>query len=207
MIIFYTPEAREHEGGRTEIEALVDLAVAETNQAYADSGVVQRLNLVRKEEVDYFEAGNLADDYGRFGHPSDGHMDSVFALQDAYAADLMHRVTLRDAEDDDDPCGLATIVVGPGNVQETASATSVDCGAMTFAHEVGHNMGLRHDRYAQGDSNVPYPYSAGYVNQRAPDDGAAEPERHAVDRLELPKQPRPDPVQARPVSRAARRAD
>ena len=177
MIVFYTPEARDHEGGTAEIEALIDLAVAETNQAYADSGVVQRLNLVRKEEVDYFEEGNLADDYGRFGDPSDGHMDDVFALQDAYAADLMHLVTLRDAEDSNDPCGLATSIVSPGNVQETASATSIDCGAMTFAHEVGHNMGLRHDRYARGDSNVPYPYSAGYVNQSAFDDGAPESSR------------------------------
>ena len=178
MIVFYTPEARDHEGGTAEIEALIDLAVAETNQAYADSGVLQRLNLVRKEEVDYFEEGGLADDYGRFGDPSDGHMDDVFALQDAYAADLMHLVTLRDAEDSNDPCGLATSIVSPGNVQETASATSVNCGAMTFAHEVGHNMGLRHDRYTtHGEGNVPYPYSAGYVNQRAFDDGAPESSR------------------------------
>ena len=178
MIVFYTPEAREHEGGKAEIEATIDLFVTETNQAYADSGVLLRLDLVRAEEVDYFEEGGLVDDYGRFGDRSDGHMDDVFELQAAYAADMMHLVTLRDAEDSGDLCGLATAIVGPGAVQETASATSVDCGAMTFAHEVGHNMGLAHDRYTeQGDVDVPYPYSAGYVNQRAFDDGAPESSR------------------------------
>ena len=178
VIIFYTPEAREHEGGAAEIEAVLDLFVAETNQAYADSGVLQRLNLVHKEEVDYFEPGGLVHDYGRFGDPSDGHMDNVFALQDAYAADLMHLVTLRDSENSRDPCGQATAIVGPANVQESASVTSVDCGAITFAHELGHNMGLWHDRYTeQGAVSVPYPYSAGYVNQRAFESLAPESSR------------------------------
>ena len=38
-------------------------------------------------------------------------------------------------------------------------------------------MGLRHDRYQDGDSDVPYPYSAGYVNQRAFEPGAPESSR------------------------------
>ena len=169
IIVFYTPEAREHEGGKAEIEATIDLFVTETNRAYADSGVLQRLNLVRQEELDYFEEGDLRDDLGRFVAPSDGYMDDVNALRDAYAADLMHLVTLSDAESEGDPCGLAVMIVSPGSVQDTSSATSVACGAMTFAHELGHNMGLQHDRYTAHDGflDVPYPYSAGYVNQRA----------------------------------------
>ena len=178
MIIFYTPEARDHEGGTAEIEAAIELFVAETNQAYADSGVLQRLNLVRQEELDYFEAGDLREDFGRFTDPLDGHVDDVYTLRDAYAADLMHLVTLRDTESEGDPCGLAVSVVSAGSVQDTSSVTSVDCGAMTFAHELGHNMGLKHDRYTEhGGNNLPYPYSVGYVNQRAFDSRAPESSR------------------------------
>ena len=49
---------------------------------------------------------------------------------------------------------------------------------MTFAHELGHNMGLKHDRYTEhGGNNLPYPYSVGYVNQRAFDSRAPESSR------------------------------
>ena len=101
-------------------------------------------------------------------------MDEVYPLRDAYAADLMHLVSLRDPESAGDPCGLAAQVYRAAYVQDTSAATSIDCGATTFAHELGHTMGLHHDRYQQHDSinNHPYPYSYGYVNQRTFDAGA-----------------------------------
>ena len=45
-------------------------------------------------------------------------------------------------------------------------------GGLVFAHELGHNMGLQHDRYAEPGTNWPFPYSFGYVNQRAFDEDA-----------------------------------
>ena len=49
--------------------------------------------------------------------------------------------------------------------------------ASCVAHELGHNMGLMHDRWdvRAGDLTSSYrPYSYGYVNQRALEPGAAE---------------------------------
>ncbi len=40
--VFYTSVAQLAEGGSAAIDALIDLMVGETNQAYADSGVIQR---------------------------------------------------------------------------------------------------------------------------------------------------------------------
>ena len=56
--VVYTPAARRFAGGTAEIETEIDLRIAETNQAYLDGGVNQRLVLVAREEVEYTEAGN-----------------------------------------------------------------------------------------------------------------------------------------------------
>ena len=42
VMVVYTPEAKHFEGGKAAIEALIDLFVAETNQANANSGVTHR---------------------------------------------------------------------------------------------------------------------------------------------------------------------
>ena len=47
VVAFYTATARVFAGGAAEVEALIDLRVAETNQAYADSDVIQRIDLAR----------------------------------------------------------------------------------------------------------------------------------------------------------------
>ena len=43
VAVVYTPAARRKAGGTAEIEAAIDLMVAETNRAYEDSGVNQRI--------------------------------------------------------------------------------------------------------------------------------------------------------------------
>ena len=63
VAVFYTPAARRRAGGTAEIEAKIDLLVAETNQAYEDSGVNLRIVLAAREEVPYEEeneSGHLA---------------------------------------------------------------------------------------------------------------------------------------------------
>ena len=156
VMVVYTPLAKHREGGRAAIEALIDLFVIETNIAYANSGVTHRIRLVLREEVEYNEEGDSGIDLGSLQNHSDGYMDHVHELRDLYAADLVHIVVgILDA------CGLGWI-----SSDETYgfALTVTICGGLTFAHELGHNMGLNHDRYAVG---VPARGSNyGYVNQR-----------------------------------------
>lgn len=140
------------------MEAQIDLMIAETNQMYVESGVNQRLVLVAREEVNYTETGNGGEILVRLKDPSDGYLDEVHAIRDQTGADLVYFVS------------------NSRNVAEVPGAFSVGCGACgarMFAHEIGHNMGLHHDRYADGGQGL-FPYSHGYVNQQAFVDGAPE---------------------------------
>ena len=90
IAVVYTPAARRVVGGTAEIEAEIDLMIAETNQAYLDGGVNQRVMLAAREEVEYTESGNSHVDLGRLADASDGYMDEVHAIRDQAGADLVH---------------------------------------------------------------------------------------------------------------------
>ena len=160
VAVFYTPVARRLAGGTAEIEAEIDLFVAETNQAYEDGGVNQRIFLAAREEVSYVEenaSGHLA--VARLARERDGYMDEIHEIRDRVGADLVHLI----AE--------VTDVGGAADLAGAFGLTCAGCGAGVFAHELGHNMALSHDRYVDFGRLA---YSYGYVNQRAFEDGAPE---------------------------------
>ena len=160
MVVVYTSAAREAAGGIAAIQAVIDLMIADTNQAFVVSGVRHRVALVATEEVMYTYSmeryGNL--DVGRLADPSDGYMDEVHPLRDRTGADLVHLIV------EPDVGGVAF------GAPSAFALTCLRCGSWTFAHELGHNLGLFHDRYqwlkrvSPGLSSHP---AYGYVNQRA----------------------------------------
>ena len=164
VAVVYTPAARVAAGGAAAIAAVIDLMVAEANQAYAASGVNHRLALVDLSEVAYTETGTSGLDLDRLADPADGHMDEVHALRDRVGADLVHLIVDRDKAD----------VAGISRLAGVFGLTVHSAGGRTFAHELGHNIGLWHDRYhvhgeERGISHPAY----GYVNQQAFVAGAA----------------------------------
>ena len=170
VMVIYTPKARTAAGGTTAMNALVDLAVADSNTAYTNSNVAQRLRLVYKGEINYAESAtanaldnfsidlNLLTDQAGPDDPG-GVMDSAHTLRDTYHADLV--VLLADYSGG--YCGLAWIMLneGPGFESSGFSVVNWDCAVApqnSFAHELGHNMGLAHDRLNANGAVLPYAY-------------------------------------------------
>ena len=171
VLVVYTPAAKWYAGGPAEIEALIDLSVAETNQAYVDSNVIQRIRLAHKQEIVHEERGSI--DVYRLTGGRDGFLDDVHVLRDDHQADLVALITSPLGS----LCGIAWI--GPGAAGVGFSLTAVNClsPSYTFAHELGHNMGLRHDVFVDDTVDEDFPDNHGYVNQRAFVEGAPESAR------------------------------
>ena len=171
VAVFYTPAARDEAGGSAAIKAVIDLMAAETNQAYRASGVNQRVVLAAVEEVEYGEDPGIPVD--RLQDPSDGHMDEVHTIRDQVAADLVLLILSGSSG----LAGSAYGILTPANAS-AANAFAwmlLGRGTLFFAHELGHLMGLAHDRYAacvltsdeDGCGPAATAYAFGYVNQRA----------------------------------------
>ena len=184
LAVFYTSAAREELGGIDEIETSIDLMVAETNTAYATSGVNQRIKLVAVEEVVGYTQGvdtglgASFTDLRRLQSSSDGYMDEVHDIRDTVGADIV--LLVRSGFVNQANLG------GPStSFESVAFGVVTPDNAGSFAHELGHIMGLLHDRYAQcgveGCNSTRFPYSFGYVNQRAFDPND-------------PESPNPDPT-------------
>ncbi|MBW2365582.1 MAG: hypothetical protein JRF25_11085, partial [Deltaproteobacteria bacterium] len=81
VMVVYTEAAKTGAGGITAMNTLINLAVTETNQSYANSGIDQRLRLVYKAAISYDETGFDWDEtIDRLQGTSDGYMDNVHTL-------------------------------------------------------------------------------------------------------------------------------
>jgi len=166
MLIAYTATSRAAAGGTAAIVSQIELAVSEANLAYQNSGVVHRLRLLKTLEVDYTETGSSSTDLGRLRARNDKFLDEIHAYRAAYGADIVSLIVERM----DDACGIGYLMstvstsfaVSAFNVVARGCAT----GNYTLAHEVGHNMGLRHDVYMDGGT-TPFVDAHGYVDLNA----------------------------------------
>jgi peptidyl-Asp metalloendopeptidase len=153
VMVVATNDAIAAYGG--DMQALVELAVAESNQGYVNSNIGINMVLANYSTTTYATAG-MSTDLSRFRGTSDGYMDGIHAVRDSSAADVGMLVA-----NDASACGLAS---GIGSTAATAFATAYwDCitGYYSFAHEIGHLQSARHDP-ATDSSTSPYPYGHGY---------------------------------------------
>ncbi len=166
VMIVYTPAARIAQGGVTAMESLINLAITETNTAYANSGVIQRLRLVHTAEVSLTETpgdGGWSTDLNRLTNTSDGYIDNVHTLRETYKPDLVS--LFGHGYSGWGNCGVAWLMAGnnPGFAANAFSVVDRTCatGYYSFGHEIGHNQGLNHARVDPVGTGA-YSYSYGH---------------------------------------------
>jgi hypothetical protein len=155
VLVCYTKSASDQ---TSDIVSLIELAVDEANQSYINSNINLELELVHTYEVNYTESSSFDTDLDRFSDPDDGHMDEIHDKRYYHCADIAVLII-----NNADYCGLADTI--EADVNEAFAAVHFDCatGYYSFAHEIGHLQGARHNPEADS-TNSPYKYGHGYLN-------------------------------------------
>lgn len=178
VLLYYTPGMVSVHGSAEKVAARVDALIALANQAYTSGGLSRRLRRVGLELLDVADTSSnsaLLDQMRLRSGPFAG----LDARREQLGADLVsilrpfHKTT-------QGSCGVAYVAgAGGGDVSlyerlglavisdgVDRAGSSYYCDNLTLAHELGHNMGLMHDRAtvaSQGGGTGAKPYAFGYA--------------------------------------------
>ena len=144
VVIGYTTEA----GANSDIEETITAWVAATNQMLADSCVNFRYRLVGTLATGV--TSGTDDAYAIIDDLDDptGPYAALHTLRENTGADLVHLIVQGATIG---LCGLANLG-GTGNFWDDNRGwglSAYGCPTFVLAHEFGHNLSLRHDRYQQ----------------------------------------------------------
>lgn len=146
--------------------------VGEANAIFNSSGVAATLRLVRTVAVSWddtftYSGGHYETALAALKSTSDGQLDELHALRDTYGADLVSLIIKPPISGGRSVVGIAYLMQS-NPVSFANSAFSVVHNdfaggpSYSYAHEVGHNLGLVHDDDNRGTSVGYHSYAKGY---------------------------------------------
>jgi hypothetical protein len=155
VLVVYTTATKNFLGGDAQAQAHAQAAIDAANTAYINSRIRQRVRLVHSEEFAYVETTG-SNDLSALRNNA-----GIQTLRNTHNADLVAEIS-----EVSGLCGIGYLMGGTGgnsNNGFTVTARSCAVGNLSFAHELGHNMGSQHN--PENGSGATYSYGYGhYVN-------------------------------------------
>ncbi len=158
VLVVYTTATKNILGGDAQAQVLAQQSIDSTNAAYINSKIRQRVRLVHTQEFVYTETGNASTDLSNLRNNA-----TIQALRDTHKADLVAMLG-----EISGACGIGYLMgtnTASGNPNNGFTATARSCavGNLTFAHELGHNMGSTHNPENGGSPSYSFGFGH-YVN-------------------------------------------
>lgn len=167
VLVVYTKGAATLYGGdpTTRINQLFQV----TNQIYADSGVDLEIRVAKTLQVDYTDDNNAETALNNITFNQHAAFSGVAAARDLAKADMV--ILYRPYMASHGSCGVAWVggsngAMSAGHKAYMFAHVAINsCGDFVTAHELGHNMGLKHSRKQDSAGGVVhYALGHGVVN-------------------------------------------
>ena len=157
VLVLYTPNAQH---SVSDIKNTISTAISLTNQSFINSNINYEIELVYAGLTNYTESSSYSTDLDRLRINGDGYMDEVHTLRNEYSADICVLLI-----NNSSVCGKASGIGVTGADAFCIVSTYSTCASSnySFAHEIGHLLGCRHDPFVDNHS-TPFAYGHGYVN-------------------------------------------
>lgn len=156
VLVVYSTAVKNNVGGDAPAQALAQSAIDSANTAYINSKIRQRLRLVHSEENVYTETSSASTDLSNLRSNA-----TIAAMRNTYNADLVSMIS-----ESTGVCGIGYLLNTLGGSPTngfTVTVRSCAVGNLSFAHELGHNMGDQHN--PENGSGPIFSYSYGhYLN-------------------------------------------
>jgi len=127
---------------KAAMEAKINLAIDETNTAFALSGADTQLYLAHSYRHSTFVETSITESLNALRN---GEISGTEQNREIYGADIVSMIL-------DEPFFCGQAFMGP-RIDNMYSVTALNCatGYFSFGHEIGHNLGLKHDRGTEND--------------------------------------------------------
>lgn len=161
VLMLYSSATREALG--VELNAFLQSLLDTANDHFIRSEAAGRIAYTDTREVSVPVSGSTLRTLLHLTDEDDGVLDEVHEWRQETEADL---VTL--LFEGGDWCGVGHIPPAVGDLRQGFNILRWNCSQVlpNFAHELGHNLGLRHDAYVDMLPD-PFPYGRGYVSTEA----------------------------------------